>query len=216
MDSLGLLAAFRDDVDDNATPYLWSDASIAAYADDAQKMFCRLTNGIADSTSSVCVISIDTGEPFAALDRRILKIRRMQRDSDARQIKIVNVEDMDTMGVRLDTKAAPITVAVLGMEDHKIRWGAIPAVDDTASMTVFRLPLRAITTTKSTLEIDEQHHRPLLLWMKYLAYGKQDSDVYDARAVQSNEAAFRAYCTDAKREQDRARHKVRIVAYGGL
>lgn len=215
MDSLGLIAEFRNDVDDNALPQLWSDATIALYADDAQKMFCRLTNGLADSTSQMCNIDIDEGEPWAALDKRILKIRRAERVSDGRPVTIINAEDLDTLGVRLD-RVGVVNSLVLGLEENKIRWGCVPSDADAITMTVFRLPLRPITTEKSQLEIGEQHHLHLLLWMKHLAYGKQDADVYDPRKASVNEGAFRAYCTAVKSEQDRARHKTRIVAYGGI
>lgn len=214
MDSLGLTGEFRLDVDDNVAPYLWSDALIASYADEAQKMFCRLTNGISDSTSPLCTINIEAGEPFADLDKRILKVRRMQRASDARPITVANVEDMDSLGIRLTDQTGPVDYAITGMDENKIRWLRVPAADDEAQLTVFRLPLRTITTAKTPLEIGEQHHRSLLMWMKYLAYKRQDTDTYDARASDKNEAAFRAYCAQAKAEQDRARSKVRVVRYG--
>lgn len=216
MDSFGLRDAFREEVDDLALPNLWSDKAIAAYADDAQKMFCRLTNGISDSTSALCTLDISTGEPFADLDKRILKIRRIQRDSDAHPIEIVNVEDMDALGIRLRSLQGIVRSIITGMDEHKVRWHMVPAADDTATMTVFRLPLLAITTTQRPLEIDEQHHRALLLWMKHLAYNRQDTDVYNANLSAANEAAFRAYCAAAKIEQDRARSKVRVVQYGGI
>lgn len=217
MDSLGLIAAFREDVDDNASPQLWSDAAIAEYGDDAQKMFCRLTNGISDSTSDLCTIDVELGEAWADLDKRILKIRRAQRTSDSRQITILNVEDLDEKGVRLDSRQGRVTTMVIGMDENKVRWHAVPDSADTVTMTVFRLPLTTIVSTrKIAIEIAEQHHRALLLWMKYLAYSRQDADTSNARLADRNEAAFRAYCKAAKAEQDRARSKVRIVQYGGI
>lgn len=216
MDSFGLRDEFRLDVDDNVAPYLWSDALIASYANEAQKMFCRLTNGISDSTSRVCSVAIETGEPFAPLDKSILRIRRAQRASDARPITIVNVEDMDALGLRLDDQRGPVDFIILGMDENQVRWMRVPLADDEAKLTVFRMPLRDITAAKTPLEIAEQHHRSLLLWMKHLAYGKQDSDTYNPRAADKYEADFRAYCAQAKAEQDRARSKVRTVRYGGI
>lgn len=216
MDSLALIKAFRTDVDDNVGPFLWSDETVAEYADDAQKMFCRLTNGIADASSQMCEVDISAGDAFSAIDRRILKIRSIARGSDGRTIGMANVENLASIGLRLTAVAGPVHTAVTGMEDHKVRWINVPAVDDVARLTVYRLPLRAITTAKAPLEIDEQHHRALLLWMKHLAYAKQDTDTYDAQKSGEAEARFRAYCMQAKAEQDRAKHKVRIVAYGGI
>lgn len=216
MDSLGLRTAFREDVDDNVAPYLWSDELIASYADDAQKMFCRLTNGITDSTSDICSIDIEAGEPFADLDKRILKLRRIARDVDGRPLEILNLEDLDAKGIRLTAQAGPVHAAVMGLEEHKVRWLNVPVSNDTATLSVYRLPLRAITTAKSVLEIDEQHHRALLMWMKHLAYGRQDADTHNAKLADKYEGDFRSYCFAAKSEQDRARAKIRVVAYGGI
>lgn len=216
MDSLGLISAFRLDVDDNVAPYLWSDELIAAYADEAQKKFCRLTNGIADSSSDLCSVDIEAGEPTADIDKRILKIRRVQRDSDGRRLDVYNLEDLDERGIRLTSIQGPVRAVVLGMEEHSVRWLDVPLANDTATLSVYRLPLRTITTTKTPLEIDEQHHRSLLLWMKHLAYARQDTDTHNEQLSQRYEADFRAYCREAKAEQDRARSKVRVVAYGGI
>lgn len=214
MDSLALIKEFRLDVDDNVAPFLWSDELVASYADDAQKMFCRLTNGIADATSQMCEVDISAGEAFAPIDKRILKIRSIARGSDGRAITLANIENLD--GLRITDQTGPVLYAITGMEDNKVRWAHVPAVDDVARLVVFRLPLRTVTTTKAPLEIDEQHHRALLLWMKHLAYAKQDTDTADASKSAEAEMRFRAYCQFAKGEQDRAKHKIRVTAYGGI
>ena len=68
----------------------------------------------------------------------------------------------------------------------------------------------------SALEIDEQHHRHLLLWMKHLAYSKQDAETYDKKAAEDNAAMFEAYCKKAMKERERLRYHPRVVRYGGL
>jgi hypothetical protein len=216
MDSYGLRDAFRADVDDSVAPFLWSDDLIALYADDAQKKFCRLTNGIADSSSDLCSVDIEAGEPIAAIDKRILRIRRAQRDSDGAKLDIWNLEDLDSRGIRLTNVQGPVRAVVLGMDEHTVRWLDVPQLNDTATLSVYRLPLRDITTTKSQLEIDSQHHFALLMWMKHLAYARQDTDTHNEQLSQRFEAEFRAYCKEAKAEQDRARGKIRVVAYGGI
>jgi hypothetical protein len=215
--SADLLALFRADVDDVVAPYFWSDAEIVGYMDDAQKMFCRLVGGIRDATSDLTSIDIEVGEPFAALDPRILRITRMQRNSDAKPIDVLNIEDLDRAQVRLDGTVGLVSKAVIGMEAHTVRWLYVPALADSASMVVERLPLTTITPARSSaLEIDEQHHRHLMLWMASLAFAKQDADTKNEGRAQLKESQFRAYCAAAKAETDRARHKTRVVSYGGL
>lgn len=217
MDSGQLKDLFRADVDDNVAPYLWSDVEVASYMDDAQKMFCRLTGGIGDASSLLCSVDIFAGEPFAKFDPRILKIRRIQRDSDARKLDILNVEDLDTKGIQLDALTGSVERVVIGMEPFALRWVKVPLVDDTASLVVYRLPLRPIVAVPATsLEIPEQHQRHLLLWMEHLAYSKQDTDTLDKKKAADREADFRAYCAAASAEIAKLRHKTRVVAYGGI
>jgi hypothetical protein len=217
MHSSDLRDLFRADIDDAVAPYLWSDAEVASYMDDAQKMFCRLTGGIGDATSNLCSVDISAGEDLTTFDPRILKIRRMQRDSDSEKIEIINFEDLDALRLKLDSQTGPVDRAIIGMEPYSIRWMKIPVVDDTASLIVYRLPLRTISpTVRSLLEIPEQHQRHLMLWMKSLAYAKQDSDTLDKTKAEKNETLFRNYCAAAKAEAERLRHTPRTVVYGGL
>lgn len=217
MNTTRLKNLFRSDVDDVALPNLWSDDEVATYMDEAQKMFCRLTGGIGDSSSPLCTVDIDASEPFTAIDKRILKIRRIQRDSDSKPLRVVNFEDLDAECVKLDAVEGVVDTVVIGIEPHKLRWVRVPAVADTATMIVYRLPLRSIVSSAvSVLEIDEQHQRSLLLWMEHLAYDKQDADTRDPKKSEEKEIAFRTYCEAATIEMARLRHKPRSVQYGGL
>ena len=232
MNSVELKNAFRVDVDDTVAPFLWSDVDIASYMDDAQKMFCRLTNGLSDSTTpAVCEVAVVAGTAVAPISDRILKIRRASRNSDGRPVTIVNVEDLDSKGIRLDNRAGRVDYIVTGMDEHKVRWVHTPDAADKVLLTVWRMPLLDITATTVVqndpeenspnidpvvLEIDSQHHRALLLWMEHLAYLKQDADTINRKLSAEREADFRAYCFQATNEQNKARHKTRVTQFGGI
>lgn len=86
----------------------------------------------------------------------------------------------------------------------------------TVELRVFRLPLVPITDAgDQELEIDEQHHLSLLLWMKHRAYGKEDAETFDRSKRDDFEQRFQAYCARAKAEQVRLRHPAGTVQYGG-
>lgn len=217
MNAKSLKDLFRSEIDDTVAPYLWSDGEVAAYMDDALKMFCREVGGILDSSSSMCSVDIEVGEPFADIDQRILRVRRIQRDSDAKRLTLYSIEDADAEGIRLTTQQGPVEIVITGIEQNKLRWVRVPAYADTASLMVERLPLQEITDTfKQPLEIEPQHHQHLLLWMKHRAYLKQDSDTFDQRKADDFEARFMRYCATAKTEKEVKRHKTRTVRYGGL
>lgn len=225
MDTTQLLDLFRSDTMDTVAPYLWSDPEIFSYMDDAQKMFCRLQGGISDSSSSTTVISATAGEPFAVVSPLILKIRLATRASDGRRLEILNFEDLEgrmaeedygyRASYRLDNHQGEVRAIVVGMETNKVRLVRIPEEDQEINLTVYRLPLATLASGGQNLEIDEQHHRYLLYWMKHLAHQKQDAETYDRGRSDTFRAEFLAYCDQAKAERERREHKYRTVAYGG-
>lgn len=223
---------FRSDVRDEASPPLWTDTEIFVYMDDAQKMFCRKGGGIADSTSAICTMQVAAGDTYIDYDPRILKLRDLRRASDGRNVNILNFEDLGhpgwaqddygqsasfgTGGVKFSTNPTAITGVVVGMDANKLRLVAPAVADDTLQAIVYRMPLEDITASSIAFEIDVQHHRHLMNWMKHLAHEKQDAETYDRGRSMEFRDKFLAYCDQAKAERERREHKYRAVMYGGI
>lgn len=227
MNSTELLALFRSEVRDDAAPYLWSDTEVFSYMDDAQKMFCRLGGGIADSTSAVTTLAVTAGDIFITISPLILKLRDVRVTSTGRIIDVLNFEDLNyanmygtdygrSYSYSLDASTGRIDAVVVGMEPNKIRLIRIPTEDESLSLITYRMPLNTINAVAQDFEIDEQHHRHLLYWMKHLAHQKQDAETYDRGRSDAFRAEFMAYCDQAKAERARREHKPRAVMYGGL
>lgn len=228
MNSTDLFSAFRSDMRDEVAPYFWSDNDLARYANAAQIQFCKLEGGIADSTSVATQVAVTAGEAFSDLHPSILKVRHARRQSDGVELALLNLEDVqgghlrsEDYGVMSLTSAAAFITAgelrgmVLGMERNKVRWVHIPIEDDTVLLTIDRRPLEAITGKGIDLEIDEDHHEYLLLWMKYLAHLKSDAETYNRVLSDNARAQFEAYCAQARRDRELRNHKFRTVSYGG-
>lgn len=225
MDSTALRDLFRSDVKDIALPTFWSDEEIWSYMDAAQKMFCRLQGGIADATSSVTKIAAVAGAPYAAVSPLILKIREAHLAADGRNVDILNFEDLQNSaapsdygfraGYRIDNSTGPVRALVVGMESNKVRFLHVPDADQQIDLIVYRMPLEEIVDEGQTIEIDDQHHRYLLFWMKHLAHQKQDAETYDRGRSETFRAEFFTYCDQAKAEREKREHKYRSVAYGG-
>ena len=216
MTPVELLDLFRDEMVDQQAPYLWSDQLIYSYADDAQKMFCRFTDGISDATSPLTQLDVGVGDSYIATSPLILRLRNASRADTGRAVEVVNIEDLPARGWRFDGRVGPVAALVIGEEAGKARTYPLPNEAVTINLSVFRLPLNPVTDDGPPLEIDEQHHRHLLLWMKSLAYGKQDAETSDKTKQRDFDAAFRSYCAGVKAEQQRARFKPRAIAYGGI
>ena len=75
MDGATFIRRFREETADEAQPYLWSDALILRYLDEAQTEFCRRTEGIEDSVSRVCSVAVPAGASAVALNPKIRKVR---------------------------------------------------------------------------------------------------------------------------------------------
>jgi hypothetical protein len=208
---------FRSDMADLGDPPLWTDADIYGYIDDAQKMFCRLTDGISDATTAdVTLVEFAVDDDWVDLHPSILKIRTAYLVSDGSPVRVINQEDMEREEIRFDSRVGPVRRLIVGMEENKARLYPTASIADDLQLTVFRLPIEDIDAADQEFEIGAQHHRHLLLWCKHLAYLKQDAETLDRSKAIEFEQKFIAYCELAKREQQKKRHKIRTVAYGGI
>ena len=207
-----LLTLFRQQIDDVAKPYLWSDEEGDEYLDDAQNMFVRLTGGISDATSALCSFDVAIGDEFAPFDKRILKIRYAKR-GDGTELKVTNFEDHSEPGngERLTSTPGALVGLVVGMDDNNFRLRSIPAVADTVSLIIKRLPL-----VLDLSEIAVHHHPHLVAWMKYRAYSKHDAETLDKNKAEEFLQQFTSYCVKCSGESDTRKHKQRSVAYGGI
>ena len=221
-----LFDLFRADIGDVALPHLWSDSEVWLYLNDAYWQFVRLTGGIADFTSAATQAPIITGNANGVLHPSILRIMSAYRVSDGAEIKVINSTDFpllranDYNTVRpqwLDTTPGPVRYMMIGAQRDIARWVQVPAADDVAQLTVYRLPLTKITSSGQEFTgVSEEHHFHLLKWMRHLAYQKQDADTFDRGKRDENELAFRLYCAQVTAEIERYKAKPRSIAYGGI
>lgn len=212
MTTTELLSLFREEVYDLELPYLWSDALVYGYIDDAQKQFCRDTDGIADSRSFK--LEVVPGTSWYTFDTKILKIRDATVQSTGRPMPIISVEKMDAEHMRFDGNTGTVRALVAGLEENTLRTWPAPSEAMTIELRTFRLP--ASVVAGSTLEIPAQHHQHLLHWVKHRAYSVQDSETFDKGASDRYRALHQAYCAKALIEQNRIRHPASAVIYGGI
>lgn len=231
MNSGDLYRSFRADVADIARPYLWTDSDVYRYMNGAYRQFVKATGGIADVTSDDTYVKVTAGEPYAEISPRIMRVRQAYLESNGRELEILNQEDIGTSfrtdynntGIVLQNMTpGPVRAMVIGLQRNQnagvVRWVQVPVEDDVVRLSIYRMPLRMIEEGDEEFtfsEIGEDHVEYLLLWMKAMAYGKQDSETYDRDKREANIAEFNAYCRSARAEWEKYKHKTRVVAYGG-
>jgi len=218
MNSTELIDLYRAEMRDTEEPYLISDAALYSYLDDAHKWFCRLTEGIEDSrTPAVARVEIVPDTEWYDISPLILKIRQAHRMDTGAPVELVSAERASKLDLRFDGRKGPLRYLVTGMGRNTVRAWPMPNETVTLELNTFRLPLSPITDAgDQELEIDDQHHRHLLLWMKHLAYDNHDVEMFDRRKSDDYKAKFEQYCFRAMKEQERARRPNSTVLYGGL
>ncbi|MBS0453962.1 MAG: hypothetical protein JSS14_21890 [Proteobacteria bacterium] len=216
MTSGELLDRLRLDLDDLEEPQLWSDEELYSYIDDAQKMFCRKTDGLPDATTpAVTQLAVAPGNSYQAVHKAILKIRGVSRADDGRPVEVVNYEDLAAKCMRYDGNTGRVRALVIGEENHKARTWPVSNETVTLNLLVFRLPLVKVEDDQE-MEVDEVHHLHLLDWSKRMAYLKEDADTFNKTKAAEHEQRFLGYCAEVKEEERRKAHKPRTVAYGGI
>lgn len=225
MTSDELYTLFRDDVVDNIQPYLWSDAEIYAYMNDAYFMFVRMTGGISDYTSAATQVTAAQGVRTATADPSILFFRTASLLPDYEQIRIINAQNLETLteedygvlrNLSSTTQGKP-RYMVIGREPGLIEWYNIPDANYTVQLMIERLPTEVIEGANQEFAgVDAHHHFHFLKWMRHLAYRKQDTDAFDMARSDYERNEFVQYCTMAESEKQRYRSKVRVVTYGGI
>ena len=220
---------FRSDQVDVRKPYCWSDNDVFRYMDDAYKMFVRLMGGIADFTSGITRVDITRGEALGVLDKRILRVMECHRASDLGKITVINQTDLNFVRgndyglirpIYLDNTPGQVRYMIIGAQRGACQWVQLPEVDDTALLHIYRLPMDKITPETDMEfdfpEIGEEHVTHLGLWMRHKAYAKADTDRFNGPLSAEFKQQFTDYCSLAKAEWERLKHKNREVVYGGL
>lgn len=213
MTTTELLALFREEVVDQETPYLWSDALVYGYIDAAQKQFCRDTYGIADARKFKLNILAD-GTEWYKTDVRILKIRAATNSATGAPVSLIPEEKLESEGIRFDGQVGEARVLITGLEKNMVRAYPKPNQAATIDLRVFRLSTDV--AAGDDLEIDSQHIPALLFWVKHKAYAVTDSEVFDKGASDRYLDLWSRYCAAALVEQSRAMHTAGVVQYGGI
>lgn len=187
-----LLSAFRTRADDLTAPYLWSDAEITLYLNQADNEAAERALLIQDATTaSVCTLTLADGTATYALHAAVLRINRAVLTSTGDLLGVVSREQLDVAQPGWETNTGtPQYVVEVG--DGNVIITPTPTAIDTITLTVKRLPLTAmaLATPTDTPEIPARHHYRMLDWALHLAYLKQDADAGDSAMADKYDAEF--------------------------
>ena len=230
-----LLVLFREDVDDQSggvggADFLWSDSEFYRYLDRAQKEFVRRTKILKTATvTAITDIVVTATDPLVTPDANVLHPVRAKLLLETSPLTIVPFEEVDQgfrtndYGFQLSTNWEIATgtprLLITNWDETVWRLVPIPVRNDTLKLIATYLPVTDITAaTKDAAPavpiLDDQ--LILMDYVKYLAYRKQDADVYDLTLSDTFLDSFTRDTNDRKIALKLKRHQSQSVRYGGI
>ena len=185
MDLSTITSNVRTRLDDTVATYLWADAELELFANEAYEQAVVRMGGILDSdTASICTIAVTATDGTYTLDDKILHVERAKLTSQDSPLKETGVYELDRYNADWESSSEAPHSYTEDLNRHEIRLYPIPTANDTLNLTVRRRPLTLMAlSTDTPSDIPTHMHPGLLHWIMYLAYLKQDADTESGRAV---------------------------------
>lgn len=215
-----LIVAFREDADDAAGFKLYDDEQAARWASEGELEAAIRALLLPDDSSDFTNLAVTANQPIVELDPVIFKIDRATFTASsggrARNLDLVGM-DFITDHCDWQGRACARPGYLAHYERSRARIWETPSVAGTLALSVYRLPLNPLEDDDDEPEIPVEHHRNLVDWMLFRAYGKKDSEQYDpqrsADALARFEAnfGFRDTADVMRRHRERRRTTTRCI-----
>lgn len=218
-----LIGIFRDRMDDNTLPHLWSDDRIVDWFDEAQREFARVTHIFKDTA----LLTITADNPYTVMPEDFLEYRTGRSDIQKNNIVNLNLIEANNAAISddygrvhvndwLDSTGAPTTI-ILDIIEGQGRLVPIPTEDDTITMFYARYPKKSITASSSKTELtNPQHQKLLVIYARAMAYDDQDSDVFDSNQAAKFMQEFLDKLDMYKAQIANSTRRAGVVRYGGI
>lgn len=190
MDLKALIAEFRVRADDRAAPYLWDDATITAYLNEAEAEAADRARLLRDSTSPFTTVNVVAGSAVYPLHKLILGLDRVLLDGC--RLDRTTVDEMDRGEHRWEARTGRPGCFIEDENGRSLRLWPEPVADGVLRLTVYRLPKcpMEVADLHSEPEIHCRHHSRMIDWAVYLAFSRRNSDEEDRRRAADADALF--------------------------
>lgn len=216
----------RSDRVSGADDYLWSDATLVRYINEAQRRFARKALILRDgSTPDCCRVTLVEGQTIYPLDPSVLAVLTARLADDAYDLvrsghslfdayRPPDPVYFDTASLSAQPPGKPRAYSTdeFLSEDDRGSTSAVnlrffPVPDATMNSTyvwlrVVRLPMTPFTVTRPSQvpEIPEDYHLTMLDWAAYLALRVVDHDAGNVARANEFRASFEAHVKEARTE----------------
>lgn len=213
-----LVARWRLRLDDNSSPYLWSNQELTDYMNVCINSLCREIPIIEDATTaSICQVAVSIGSEILSISDRIVWLKRAKLDSDTRPLSFASVDYMDqNIDDWEDAAGADVQYLITdGVGTDKVRIYPPSLVTDTLRLSVVRLPLADMvyaSDSASVPEIPSKYQDLLDNGVMYYAYLKQDTDTMDMKKADYHLGLWKKNLEEIKRSMVKYAHREHVVA----
>lgn len=188
-----LVSLFRRRADDARAPYLWSDAEVIGFFNEAEREAAERGKLIHDDeTPEVCRIAIED-QARHSLHGSILNVRQA-RFLDVRGrywlLQIASPEFIDRLNGSCPQRTGRPEYLVIHGNGQSVALWPSPAEPGELMLSVTRFPLCEMTGPDDSPEIPERWHVGLLDWALRCAYLKPDTDAFSPDSANAHEARF--------------------------
>lgn len=179
-----LIAAVRTDIlDDTVTPYLWSDAQLTRYANEALKEACKR----APLLRKTYTIRIITGRAEYTLDKSVRTILFAKLNSQTQSL----VQSTDTTLSAIDYQWRDLdgVPKAYVRSNYKLRLYPNPTADDVLVLNTTNIPDEDFDIED---DFDQTYIESLGYWVAYKAYMLNDADAFNPVKASEYRALFDA------------------------
>lgn len=208
-----LRKSFREKTGDLARPYLWSDAEVDAYINEA--LVEAVDRGLMVFDRDSFTVDVEVGVTEYQLDASIIRVKEVwvtTKDGVALDTPellhpsrayagydrdVFSELSQDSQGYRVE-------------EDNLFVLGADPSVSAILELVVYRYA-KELGDDDATPEIPNMYHSKMLSWALKLAYLKQDADTLNSNASDRHEAEFARTFGQSKTAQQHRQRRNKVA-----
>lgn len=208
-----MISIFRQEMEDQYEPYLYSDEEIIRYLAEAQDYFMEKTDYAADTLD----FTYTAGATEVTLPHYITKIR-LAYDLVEREFTVMDRQDWVNYkgGTSWRTDTGIVDTLITDLSSHTMRLYPIPEGDSGFSLDVFRVAKKDLEVVKQLEVTEKPAQRILLVGARAYAYGKHDAEVKNEDLELKYLSMFHDKVGDYHYRVKNGRRYSRPVSYGGI
>lgn len=191
-----LLANVREELDDEVPPYLYSDAALIKYLNEAVHEVAVRTRCLVESErSDMCVIQLQPGVATYTLHPSVVVIRRAYLVSrpDEALLRTSSIHLQRHRSAWRTEQGTP-RFLIRDRQQRRITLSPIPDAADTLRLELWRVPAddEVMEGPSDEPVIEPLHHHVLHRWACFRAFNRKDSEQQDTTLADRNLSMFEA------------------------